>query len=799
MLNKKEKKEPEKIPHSTIDSIPYDAAYQNGIIKVKSGYYSKSYLFPEVNFYAANEKPQWDIAEGYANFISSFDATTTVFMTLYNRSINKEEAISKITIALKDDGLDEYRREYNDMVTNKLSNTNNLFLQPILTITVQAIDIFEADQKFSNQIDKNVADYLSLISDKSVSPMSIAERLDVLNSIYNKETYIPLTQKTEINGKVIETFSLQECANQGISSKEALAPDFMDITNKRILINEHTYAKGYYIQTYPSYLKGNVITDLCNLPTNTLVTTVYSVMDTLEGIKEIKAKSGNVRGELIERQKKASHKGYSVDLLSPDLNDAKEESELMLEKVTKDDDKAIKITVLITIFADSEDELRAYETQLKLITNKHQLSLRVANRRHEMVLNTCLPIGNMQIDNKRLVTTETVYSLSPYSVKNLSSDKGIYYGVHGIGGNLILYNRMDSLNPNCAILGVPGSGKSFIAKEEIINILLSTDDDIYIIDPEGEMTEIAKALGGSVIKISKGSDYHINPFDMTLDNADDDAPDPIKTKCDFITTIMDIMIGGRYGLSPIERSILDRCTNEIYDPYVKYLNSNNISQDYEKAPTLIDLYNCLKAQPQPEAMNMALSLERYVKGGVDTFAYTTNLDITNRFTVYNIKDIGASLKELGLQICLDNVWNKMIENFKKGKRTWFYIDEFYLMMQKPTSAAYVAEIWKRARKWNGLPCAITQNVEDLLKSEDARTVINNCATVIMMGQAPMNKQQLVKMYGLSPTEQKYIESPKPGTGLIIINNKIIVPMINEFPKNTKLYKIMTTKPDERIS
>lgn len=786
------------IPKDTISSIPYDAAYINGIIKVHSGKFSKSYLLPEINYVSTNEEKQWNIAEEYAKFICSFDPSVRVFVTLYNRNDNGNEFVENIHITMKGDGLDEYRDEYNKIIEDKIKlANNNISMQAILTISLDAIDIFEADKKFSNQIDKLVSDYLTLITDETLLPVPIEERLDILNSIYNMENYTPLTEKKVVDGKLVETFSLQNCANQGISTKNAIAPAFMDVTDKRIRFNESTFCKTYMVRTFPSYLKGNVLTDFCSIPTSMLVTTVYDVKDTTEGIDEVKAKSLNVRTELVRKEKRASSAGYDHNLLSPDLCDANEETRMLLEKVTKEDDKIVNVTILFALFANSEDELSSFEAQLKIIASKHQLTLDVLTRRHEAGLNSCLPIGNMQIDNERLITTETVCSLSPYKVQNIYSPKGMYYGMHGISNRLIIYNRQNSINPNCAILGMPGSGKSFAAKREIINTLLNTDDEIYVIDPEGEYRPIVKALNGSLIRLSKGNKCYINPFDMTLDNADEDAPDPVKTKCEFIATIVEIMIGGRFGLSPIERTIIDQCTIDVYDEYLKYLNNNKLSQDFEEAPTLKDFYTVLSRQPQVEARNLALSLKRYVSGGVDAFAHHTNTDVTNRFTVYDIKDLGTGLKELGLQICLDNIWNKMIENKLKGKKTWFYIDEFYLLMQKPTSAAYISEIWKRARKWDGYPCAITQNVEDMLKSEEARTVINNCAFIVMMGQAPLNKQQLSKMYNLSPMEQKYIESPRPGTGLLRIEN-ITVPMVDEFPKDTKLYKLMTTKPDERI-
>ena len=336
----------------------------------------------------------------------------------------------------------------------------------------------------------------------------------------------------------------------------------------------------------------------------------------------------------------------------------------------------------------------------------------------------------------------------------------------------------------------------FLTVAGVLNVILNTNDEIYIIDPEREYKPMADALGGTVIKIANGTKNYLNPFDLNLDNSGDDG-DPIKVKSNFISTICNIMVGGKIGLDAVALTMIDRSVINIYKNYVKELKRSGESQNVEKAPTMRDFYEDLLAQDDPDAMRVALSLERFVTGSLDIFSHHTNINVNNRFVVYDIKDIGSGLKEIGLQICLDNIWNKMIENHKKGKRTWIYIDEFYLMMQNESSAKYISQIWKRARKWSGVPCAITQNVEDMLSSEDARTIINNCDFAIILGQSPINRQQLSKMFSISPAEQKFISSAKPGTGILNIAGDNI-PVDDSFPKDTKLYKIMTTKPEERL-
>lgn len=381
----------------------------------------------------------------------------------------------------------------------------------------------------------------------------------------------------------------------------------------------------------------------------------------------------------------------------------------------------------------------------------------------------------------------------PFSVKELMQKGGLYYGLNAVSHQLILYDRKSAKNGNGVILGTSGSGKSFSAKREMVSVLLNTDDDIIVIDPENEYSPLAVLFHGSVIRIAPGSNVYLNPMDMSLDYAEKD--DPITLKADFIASICEAALGSRYELSPTQRSVIDRCTKNVYMEYVEGLRARGLNYDADTVPTLRDLYDELKQQPQPEAQNLALALERFAVGTQDTFAHKTNVNIINRFTVYNIKDIGSGLKNMGLQICLDNVWNRMIENHKKGKYTWLFCDEFHLLTQTETSAKYTKQIWKRARKWNGIPTGITQQAEDMLKSSEARAIINNSDFMMMLNLDPYGRMQLQQMFGISNTEIEYVTSADSGQGLIY-NGSDIIPFKDDFPTDTKLYKAMSTKPDE---
>lgn len=793
-MSKKQKKV-QHIPQTLQESIPYERVFaEGGLIEVEPGVYSKSYPFPEMNFKTANNESQWQTAEAYARLIGSFPEGTTVEITIYNKTIDIMKFQEDILLNMKNDGLDQYREEYNVMLLNKLAGAkNNLESVKVITAAIHAEDPVEAYEKFS-QIDNTVNENINIITRHGSEPMTTLERLELLNSIYNQDTAEPLVQRRNIMGHEVESFSIEGCAKQGVTTKDVIAPAGMQVRNREIEVG-NVVARTYYVANYPSWVKATLLTELSSIPTNMLVSAYFNKIPQNEAIKMLKRQGTNIKASILETQKKAARSGFDASLISPELQDAKEEASELMQDMTKDNTALYTANIIITLFAPDLDELKRYEELLKAAATKCLVTVKSLNFQQEQGFNSALPLANNQIRIERLMTSNTLGAILPFNVREVKQRTGMYYGLNAASYNMILYDRSTGTNPNGCILGMPGAGKSFSAKREMINVLLNTDDEVYVIDPEGiDYAPLAHALHGSEIKLAAGSKIYVNPFDLNLENANDDG-DPIKVKTDFITTICEIAIGGKYGLSPFEVSIIDHCVMEVYKPYMEHLRQTGKTIDQEAAPTMQDFYNELMNYPVPEAQNLAIALERYVKGALDIFAHKTNVEIDNRFTVYNIRDIGTGLKEMGLHICLDNIFNKMIANRKKGKRTWFYIDEFYLMMRSKTSSEYIAEIWKRARKWDGVPTAITQNVEDMLKSEEARTIINNCSFIIILGQTAINKQQLSDMLNISKEEQKYISTAKPGMGLLRIGDDII-PMDDSFPKDTQLYKIMSTRPNE---
>ena len=448
------------------------------------------------------------------------------------------------------------------------------------------------------------------------------------------------------------------------------------------------------------------------------------------------------------------------------------------------------------------DELEKNTEMLRTVLGKHLCQLKALNYQQEKGLSSTLPLGRCDVFTDRLLTTESAALFMPFASQELAQKDGMYYGLNAVSKNLILFNRKNSINANGLILGTPGSGKSFTAKREMVNVILNTDDDIYIIDPEREYLPLAKLLGGEVVTISAGGKVYLNPLDMDINygNDDDSKVDPIAMKCDFIGGLCETMAGDKMALSATQKSIVDRCVRLIYKPYIDHMEelqktNPSITCDVKASPTLQDFYDTLQAQQEWEAQSLALTLERFSVGSLDTFAHQTNVSRHNRLMVFDIKDIGVGMKELGLQVCLNTIWNQIIENHKIGRYTWFYIDEFYLLTQTASSATFLQQVYKRARKWHGIPTGITQNVGDLLASPQGEAILNNSPFVLMLNQSSIDKMKLANILNISPTQLSYITNSDPGRGLIY-TGKTIVPFIDQFPTNTKLYKVMTTKPNE---
>ncbi len=515
-----------------------------------------------------------------------------------------------------------------------------------------------------------------------------------------------------------------------------------------------------------------------------MVTVNISPVDPYKALKIVSRQLTSMRANKLQAEKKAIQSGYTSDVINEDLKHSLAEAEELLDDLRSKNQKMFLDNVIIMVTAKDFEELENNTETVESVIRKHICSVSTLKYQQEKGLQSVLPIGNCTLKIRRTLTTESTAVFLPFSSKEISQRNGMYYGLNALSNNMIIFNRLMLKNPNGFILGSPGSGKSFSAKREMLNVFLATDDDIIIIDPEREYVNLVAALNGETINVSPASTNYINPLDMSKNYSDDESP--LVMKSDFILSFCECLVG-KQGLTAKEKAIIDRCLTVTYAEYMQDF-------DVSKTPTLMDFYENLKAQPEKEAQGLALSFELYIKGNLNVFAHRTNVNTTNRVVSYDIKDLGKQLKTLGMLIVLDYVWNRITENRAKGKRTWIYMDEIYLLFANEYSANFLFELYKRARKWGGVPTGITQNVEDLLKSETARSMLSNTDFVMMLNQAASDRMQLAKILNISDNLLTYVTNSDSGHGLICCGGSII-PFKDKFPHN-ELYDLMTTKLEE---
>lgn len=774
-------------------TLPFLNLTDLDIFEVRPHFFSKTYPLPDINFEVLETAKQAEIGIRWAKFLGSFDNTTSVQISGYKQTVNMMDFRENTLIKKANDDLNFYRDEYNDNLLNILEEeTNNLIINLMLTITIPAVGILEAQEKFKD-IDKTVNNEMSNIVGEDIKPMTTDERINMLYSIYNPEDEVPLVRPMMENGEEKPSFSFDKCKLQGVAPETIIGPDSLHFKHSYFEMGSMV-GKTLYAALYPSNLQSTTISSFLNLPANMLFSCHLRTYETSEGIKFLKNKNKDIDANLLEKQEKAWAKGHDPSLVNPELSQAKDETLEMIDELTKNDGKLFLANITVTIFAPSLEKLKSLESSLKRTASNKDFVLKGCNAFQKIGFNTSMPIGKCEMpeSTERLLTTTSVISLIPFNVKRVNDKDGTMNGQNAISKELIIVDRKNYLNSHMMILGPSGSGKSFSAKEEISNtIFADVNDDVLVLDPKGEYSTLADNYKGSVVKISPGSKNFINPFDLVL-NSGDSETDPVKMKADFVESMVELMLDSKWGLSPGQRSIIGRCTTNIYEDYKKYCNTMGISFDREKCPTLKDFYNELKRQRDPEAKDLVSALEKFVKTQ-DVFAHHTNVDVDNRFVVFNIKYIGKGLKNLGIYILMEHIYNRTLENGEKGKWTWIYIDEFHSILDR--AGGYVSQMWRLFRQYMGLATGITQNVEDMLSSEAGRNIINSSHFVRLMSQAPSEQGIVQKIFNIPNEEMQYITSGKPGCGILQIG-KDLIPFANDFPRETQLYKIMSTKPKE---
>lgn len=785
-------------PTSAQETIPYKRVYTNGIIEVENGVFSRSYPLKDIDFSTASDEDEERIFIGFTDFLNALNPTQPLQINIFNKPMDKQKFRTELLMEGKNDDYNHYRDEYNKMLEHQMNEgQNGLETTKSFTVTVKAQDIMEATKKFaqvSSMIDSNISN----IIEDSTNPYSLTERLSTLYDIFHTDTpELRLSSKAKIKnkkGKLIESnkFDIETMLKRGRTTKDVISPESFDFEKDYFRIGK-SYCRAFYLHEIPSYMTTKFIQDIQLLPYNMLISLFIEPSRQDKSLKMIRNSHLGIRQKIAAAQKKALDSGYMPELISPDLTEAEEEAEKLRKKLNTENQKLFYVTMSFVLITDSMDELEKYSASLIDTASETLYEIRVARNQQEHGFVSSLPLGLCKIQTDHMLHTDSTGTFIPYNTRNYKQKGGRYYGINQINHSMIILNRLLNNNYNGCVFGGSGSGKSFACKEEITSVRLGTNDSIIIIDPKKEYTFIAEKLGGIVVKISPGSGIYINPFDLDIRSAGDE--NPVTLKIDFICSLYETMSNLGRQTNPIERTIISRCVQKLYNPYLKYLSNTGKTIDIEKAPVFADLYKLLLSQDEPEARNIALIIEPYAVGSFDSFQKHTNVDINNKFLVYDVSKIGSGMKALGLQIAFNDSWNKVLYNSTKGLYTWQYIDEAHRFVSTENAAAMLKTAWKEGRQFGAVNTAITQDPEDFINNEIGRTMVNNSDFVMMLKQSMISRRQLTALFGLSPTQQKYITNNPKGSGLIY-TGKTIVPFKNEFPKDLDLYTLMSTDPKD---
>ena len=778
--------------HTAQQTIPYLQMYPDGICRVTDKKYSKSIAFEDINYQLAGSDDKTAIFENWCDFLNYFDASVSVQLSFINQGTQREEAEKAIDIPPQDDAFNSIRSEYAGMLKNQLirseyagmlknqlsKGNNGLVKHKYITFSVEADNPAAAKSRLA-RIETDILNNFKVLG-VTARPMNGQERLKVLHGVFHPD------------GEPF-AFSYDWLAPAGLTTKDFIAPSSFRFGEGRYFRMGRKIGAVSFLEILAPELNDRMLADILDLETGVIVNLHIRSIDQTEAIKTIKRKITDLDKMKIEEQKKAVRSGYDMDIIPSDLATFGSEAKNLLQDLQSRNERMFLLTFLVVNMADTKRKLENDVFAAAGIAQKYNCALTRLDYQQEAGLMSSIPLGENLIPIQRGLTTSSTAIFIPFITQELfQTGEALYYGLNALSNNMILCDRKQLKNPNGLILGTPGSGKSFAAKREMTNAFLITDDDIIICDPEAEYFSLVQRLNGQVVRLSpagKGMDgkpQYVNPMDINLNYSEDD--NPLALKSDFILSLCELVIGGKEGLQPVDKTVIDRAVRNVYRPFLA-------DPDPAKMPILGDLYDELLKQPEPEAARIAAALELYVSGSLNVFNHRTNVELSNRLVCFDIKQLGKQLKKLGMLIVQDQVWNRVTVNRAEKKATRYYMDEFHLLLKEEQTAAYSVEIWKRFRKWGGIPTAITQNVKDLLASREVENIFENSDFVLMLNQAQGDRAILAGQLGISPQQMKYVTHTEAGEGLIFYGN-VVLPFVDRFPKDTELYKVMTTKPEE---
>ena len=761
-------KERYKVPRKVQDVIPIKRIWPDGIFLVGSKY-AKSWKFTDINYLVASREDKESMFLTYSELLNGLDSGACTKITINNHHMKRSDFEDSVLMRYRGDGLDTYRDEYNQVILDKAMDANGILQEKYVTITVGKRNVEEARAYFA-RMEVDLVAHFAALGAKCVS-MDASERLRALHDFY---------RSGEENAFA---FDIRNAAKHGHDFKDYICPDSLEKHSDYLMLGER-YARVLYLKDYASYIKDSFVAELTEMSRSMMLSIDILPVPTDEAVREVENRLLGVETNITNWQRKQNQNNNFSAVVPYDMELQRKESKEFLDDLTTRDQRMFFAVITMVITADTKEELDQDTETILSTARKHMCQMAVLKYQQLDGLNTVLPIGTRKINAFRTLTTESLAVFIPFKVQEIMDKGGIYFGENAISHNLIMCNKENLLNQSTFVLGVPGSGKSFSVKELIAFLILNTDDDILVCDPEGEYAPLVEAMGdlGSVIRVSAGGRDRLNAMYMVDGYGENN---PIVVKSEFIMSLVEQI--DKKGVGPQHKSIIDRCIAQVY------------REAYEAStiPTLCTLREKLLEQPEPEAKQIALSLELYTTGSLDIFGKQSNVDLDKRVVVFDIHGLGAQLKPTGLLVITDTMLNRVTLNWKKGKRTHVFIDEFHVVFENEFSAQFFNSAWRQFRKRNAYPTAITQNVEYLLDSVQASTMLSNSEFIVMLNQAASDREELAKLLNISNEQMSYITNADPGCGLIKYGGSL-VPFVNRFPKDTMLYQLMTTRPGEGL-
>ena len=759
--------------HSAQASIPYQSMYPDGICKVTANTFSKCIEFADISYQLAQADTKTAIFENLCDLYNYLDASIHVQLSFVNRKTDPKQYAKSFEIKAQGDDFDDIRAEYSGILQDQLVRGNNgLTKCKFLTFTIEADNLKMARARLT-RIETDLLGYFKTMG-AVAHVLDAKERLEVLHGVLH-----PDAEPFQFEWKWL--------APSGLSTKDFIAPSSFRFGNSRMFGLGGKYGAVSFLNILSPELSDEMLADFLNTENGIVVNLHVQAIDQSEAIKTVKRKITDLDAMKIQEQKRAVRSGYDMDILPSDLATYGQDAKELLKTLQSRNERMLQITFLVMNTADTRQKLDNDVFWAAGVAQKYNCSLVRLDYQQEQGLMSSLPLGANHIKIERSLTTSSVAVFVPFVTQELfMGGDAMYYGVNAKTGNMIMLDRKRARCPNGLKLGTPGSGKSMSCKSEIVSVFLCTPDDVYICDPEAEYYPLVKRLHGQVVKLSPTSKSYVNPLDINLNYSEDE--NPLALKSDFVLSFCELVMGGKNGLEAIEKTVIDRAVQVIYRPYLADPRPENM-------PILSDLHQALLDQHIPEADRVAQALDLYVNGSLNVFNHRTNVNIENRIVAFDIKELGKQLKKLGMLIVQDQIWGRVTQNRSQGKATWYFCDEFHLLLREEQTAAFSCEIWKRFRKWGGIPTGATQNVKDLLSSPEIENILENSDFICLLNQASGDRRILAERLNISPQQLRYVDNSEPGEGLLIYEN-VILPFRNPIPQRSQLYKIMTTRLGE---